>query len=145
LGLCLYLNANIYHQKLALFKVKLKTIRLLLHLGSRAYEKVNYNTTTNKLSIHVHNAFLFRELYMKVITFTDFRSNLSATIDRVNENHQPIVITRQKQKPAVLMSLDDFNAYKETMYLLQPTNAVALERSIRQYEAGKLERHKLLD
>jgi len=81
---------------------------------------------------------------MKIIGFTEFRANLSATIDRVNENHQPIVITRQKQKPAVLMSLDDYNSFQETMYLLQPANASALDVSIKQYENGKLKQHEEL-
>jgi len=42
------------------------------------------------------------------------------------------------------MSLDDYNSFQETMYLLQPSNAAALDASIKQYEDGKLKQHKEL-
>ena len=37
----------------------------------------------------------------------------------VNDNHAPILITRQKSPSVVMMSLEDFNAYEETAYLLR--------------------------
>ena len=49
------------------------------------------------------------------------------------------MITRQNAKPAVLMSLEEFNSYEETLHLLKsPTNAKRLRRSIADAKAGRL-------
>lgn len=46
---------------------------------------------------------------MRTTSFTNFRKNLAATIDGVNDDHEPVIITREGGKPsAVLMSLEDF-------------------------------------
>jgi antitoxin YefM len=48
-------------------------------------------------------------------------------MDRVTENHEPVIITRRSGKNAVLVSLEDFNAWQETEYLLRsPANAADL-------------------
>ena len=66
-------------------------------------------------------------------------------ITQVNEDHAPLLITRQKGAPAVLMSLEDFHAWEETAYLLRsPENARRLESAIKQLEAGKGRRRNLL-
>ncbi|MGR3659899.1 MAG: type II toxin-antitoxin system Phd/YefM family antitoxin [Paracoccaceae bacterium] len=64
---------------------------------------------------------------MKTISSTELRSNLSATMDMVNDDHEPIIVTRAKGRPAVLMSLEDYAAIEETVYLLSnPNNAARL-------------------
>lgn len=75
---------------------------------------------------------------MKTTSFTHLRSNLAETLDRVTNDHEPVVIVRGKGKPAaVLMSLDDFASYEETRYLLRsPRNAERLEQAIAEIEAG---------
>ncbi len=68
---------------------------------------------------------------MDAISYTAARNNLAKTIDKVNEDHAPIIITRQKGKSAVLISLDDYNAYEETAYLMRnPKNAERLLSAI---------------
>ena len=48
-------------------------------------------------------------------------------LDQVNNDHRPILIARQKGKPAVVMSLEDFKSYEETAYLMaNPYNAVTI-------------------
>ena len=75
---------------------------------------------------------------MESINYTTFRKELSKVIDRVNEDHCPILITRQKRAAAVLMSLEDFKSYEETAYLLRsPRNAERLNAAIMDLEAGK--------
>ncbi|MDO4907639.1 type II toxin-antitoxin system Phd/YefM family antitoxin [Neisseria sp.] len=70
---------------------------------------------------------------MDVITYTAFRANLAETLDRVNDNHKPVLVTRQKGSPAVVMSLEDFQAYEATAYLAaSPKNAERLNRSVAQ-------------
>lgn len=57
-----------------------------------------------------------------------------------------MLITRQNGKPAVVMSLKDFQAYEETAYLLaSPKNAARLQQAILEVEAGKISPHKLIE
>jgi antitoxin YefM len=64
------------------------------------------------------------------ITYTDARNHLAETMDRVTDNHEPIIITRRNGKNAVLVSLEDFNAWQETEYLLRsPANAADLTQA----------------
>ncbi|MFM9912328.1 MAG: type II toxin-antitoxin system Phd/YefM family antitoxin [Methylophilaceae bacterium] len=75
---------------------------------------------------------------MEAITYTDARNNLAKTLDKVNANHAPLLITRQNGTPAVLMSLEDFSAWEETVYLLRsPRNAERLSLAISDIEAKK--------
>lgn len=82
---------------------------------------------------------------MDAVTYTAVRNNLAKMLDKVNDDHDPVLITRQRGKPAVLMSLEDFNAYEETAYLLSsPRNAARLRRAIRALGAGKGKVRKLI-
>jgi len=82
---------------------------------------------------------------MDAISYTNARNNLAKTMDRVNENHEPIVITRQNGSPAVLMSLEDFNAWEETAYLLRsPANAKRLNDAIAAINSGNTKERALL-
>lgn len=75
---------------------------------------------------------------MDAISYTAARQNLAATMNRVIDEHEPVIITRQKAGAVVMMSLEDFNSINETMYLLEnPANAEHLRRSIAGLEAGK--------
>jgi antitoxin YefM len=75
---------------------------------------------------------------MEAVTYTHARNNLAKTLDKVNENHAPLLITRQNGAPAVLMSLEDFTAWQETVYLLRsPRNAERLSRAIADVEAKR--------
>jgi antitoxin YefM len=81
---------------------------------------------------------------MDAITYTTARANLADTMDRVCDDHEPIIITRNSQQAVVMMSLDDFKALEETSYLLRgPKNARRLLESISNLEAGKGKARKL--
>lgn len=83
---------------------------------------------------------------MDAISYTAARNNLAKTIDKVNEDHTPIIITRQKGKSAVLISLDDYNAYEETAYLMRnPKNAEHLLSAIQDVENGKHKERGLIE
>jgi antitoxin YefM len=75
---------------------------------------------------------------MRSTSYSDLRKNLAARLDEVSENHAPLLITRERGKPAaVLMSLDDFASYEETQYLLKsPRNAERLLKAIEELDAG---------
>lgn len=83
---------------------------------------------------------------MKVMTYTDFRSQLAGTLDRIADSHCPVLITRQNGKPAVVMSLKDFNAYEETAYLLSSRkNAERLSDAIKQIRQHKTTQRDLIE
>ena len=83
---------------------------------------------------------------MDVLSYSALRNNLASTLDKVNEDHVAILITRQKGKPAVIMSLEDFKSYEETAYLMSsPKNAARLNQSIAEIEAGKYSQHRAIE
>ena len=74
---------------------------------------------------------------MDAITYTKARENLAKTMDRVCDDHSPVIITRKNQRSVVIMSLEDYRALEETAYLLRsPKNARRLLESIAELEAG---------
>ena len=82
---------------------------------------------------------------MNAISYTAARNNLAKTMDKVNDDHAPVLITRQNGAPAVLIALEDFSAYEETAYLMSsPQNAKRLRRAVRQLKAGKGRARKLI-
>ncbi len=83
---------------------------------------------------------------MKVISYTAARNKLADTMNEVTEDHAPVIITRQKGKPVVMISLEDFNAYEETTYLLRsPRNAARLAQALEDAESGRVETHELAE
>ena len=81
---------------------------------------------------------------MRATTYSDFRKNLAANLDRVNDDCEPVIITRGRGKPAsVLMSLEEFASYEATLHLLRsPRNAARLQAGIDELEAtGGTERN----
>ena len=76
---------------------------------------------------------------MRATSFSNLRKNLAATIDSVNDDHEPVLITRDGGKAsAVLMSVEDFASWQETNYLLKhPADAKRLLDGIAELEAGK--------
>jgi len=64
---------------------------------------------------------------MDVLSYSDTRAKLKEVMDRVVEDHQPVVITRQKAEAVVMVSLADWNAMEEAVHLLStPNNAERL-------------------
>jgi len=83
---------------------------------------------------------------MDTISYTAFRQNLSCALDKVNEDHVPLMITRQNGEPAIVMSVQDFKSYEETAYLMaSPKNAARLNASIEEIESGRHSKHDLID
>ena len=83
---------------------------------------------------------------MDAISYSNFRSHLASTLDKVNDDHTPILITRQNGKTAVVISLDDFKSYEETAYLMaSPKNDARLNLAIAEIEADKTDQHSLVE
>ena len=83
---------------------------------------------------------------MATITYSAARTNLATTMKKVCDNHEPVIITRQKEESVVMLSLEDFRALEETAYLLRvPKNAKRLLESIAELEHGGGKTRKLAE
>lgn len=79
---------------------------------------------------------------MQIINFSEARNKLKSVLDQVANDYDYTVITRRDAQDAVVMSLEQFNGLMETVHLLKsPANAFHLEKSIKQYQQGKVVNH----
>jgi len=83
---------------------------------------------------------------MDAISYTVARATLSKTMEKVCNDHSPVIITRKRESPVVMISLEDYQAMEETAYLLRsPANARRLLESIAELESGKGVERELLE
>ena len=81
---------------------------------------------------------------MNAVTYTAARENLAATMDKVCNDREPVIITRNRDQAVVMVSLEDYKALDETAYLMRsPANAQRLLAAMRSLEAGKGKVRKL--
>lgn len=75
---------------------------------------------------------------MDAITYTAARARLASNMNRVCQNHEPLIITRNREQSVVMLSLEDYQALEETAYLLRsPNNAKRLMDAVIELNAGK--------
>ena len=73
---------------------------------------------------------------MNNMTYSAFRSHLSQALDRVNDDHRPLLVARRSGKAVIVLSLEDFKSYEETAYLMSNIkNATRLNESIKELES----------
>lgn len=83
---------------------------------------------------------------MDAMTTQQARHDLDGLIDRVIDNVQPTILCNDKGNKAILISLDEFSAWQETLYLLSnPTNAKRLLNSIQEAKAGRVTEKALIE
>ena len=83
---------------------------------------------------------------MDAISYTAVRANLASTMDRVCNDHEALIITRNGEQSVVMLSLEDYKALEETAYLLRvPANARRLLDAIAEVEAGGGKVRELLE
>lgn len=83
---------------------------------------------------------------MRAITYTRARNNLAATMKKVCDDHDPIIVTRKNNEAVILMSLEDYEALTETAYLMQsPKNAKRLIESIEELNTGKGKEREIIE
>ncbi|KOR28878.1 antitoxin [Achromatium sp. WMS3] len=74
---------------------------------------------------------------MDAITTNQASQMLDSLLESVTNNVEPMIICNDMGNKAVLMSLDEFNSWQETLYLLSnPANAEHLYQSIREVKFG---------
>ncbi|MFJ4650162.1 type II toxin-antitoxin system Phd/YefM family antitoxin [Nocardia sp. NPDC088792] len=84
---------------------------------------------------------------MRAMHATEARANFAAVLDAATEDNEEVIITRSGDKePAVVISLREYEALKETAYLLgSRANARRLLESVENVRAGRVEPRELLD
>jgi antitoxin YefM len=87
-----------------------------------------------------------KENDMNAVTVTAAKRNLEKLITQVIDNAEPTIVSTDSGKQIVMMSLDEFNSWQETVYLLStPANAAHLRRSIAQAQAGQTIERELIE
>ena len=83
---------------------------------------------------------------MTAMTYTAARENLASTMDRVCSDHDPVIITRNRDQAVVMLSLDDYESLQETAYMLRsPANTRRLLASIDSLNKGKIIKKSVRD
>ncbi len=83
---------------------------------------------------------------MNAVTLTEAKKNLEQLIEQVISDVEPTIITTDTGQNIVLLSLDEFNAWQETLYLLSnPANAEHLRQSIEEAQSGKVVEQELIE
>jgi len=83
---------------------------------------------------------------MEIVTITEARNNFKELFDKVVYGHEEIILHRKGKESVVMISLEEYNALKETHYLLSnPANAAHLKRSIEQLKQGNVIKKEIKD
>jgi len=77
---------------------------------------------------------------VNAITVAEAKENLERLIQQVRADSEPTVLCTENGAQVVVLPLDEFNSWKETIYLLaNPANAAHLRKSIAEARAGEVE------
>ena len=83
---------------------------------------------------------------MTAITLNEAKKNLEKLIKQVIDNDEPAIVSTETGEQVVVLPLNEFNSWKETIYLLSnPANAEHLRKSIQQSAAGQIQEKELID
>jgi antitoxin YefM len=75
---------------------------------------------------------------MNAVTINEAQKDLELLIERVISDVEPTIVCTDAGQRVVLLPLDEFNSWQETLYLLSnPANAEHLRRSIEEAQTGK--------
>jgi len=81
---------------------------------------------------------------MQAVTLKDAKRNLPRLVEQVLADAEPRIVVTDEGGQVVVMPLDDFNSWKETLYLLgNPANAAHLRRSISEARSGRAKAREL--
>ena len=83
---------------------------------------------------------------MQVVSFTELRKNMKTIMNDWCNNHDLTIVTRQKEPALVMMSLEEYNAWQETFYLMKsPQNHAQLIKSMENVRKGRVQERDLVE
>jgi len=83
---------------------------------------------------------------MQVVNFTEARNNLKSIFDTVYRNSEEVIVNRKNNENVVIISLNEYNAIKETEYLLQSkNNREHLLASMKELREGEGRQRELIE
>jgi antitoxin YefM len=83
---------------------------------------------------------------MEVVNYTEFRKNLTKSLNKVNDDAEIVVVSRSKGKNVVVMSLEEYNAIQETLNVVKSvSNRNRLDKAIEEMDKGQFEIHTLIE
>jgi antitoxin YefM len=83
---------------------------------------------------------------MEVTSYTHFRQNLKSFLNKVNEEHEPLYVTRSSGDDVVVLSKEDYESIMATLHLMKnPSNAQRIAQGLKDYEQGLGEERKLVE
>ncbi|WP_127124471.1 type II toxin-antitoxin system Phd/YefM family antitoxin [Pseudoflavitalea rhizosphaerae] len=83
---------------------------------------------------------------MRVVNYSDFRSQLAENLNVVNDDKEIVIVSRTQGKTVVVMDLDEYNSIQETLHLMgTPANRKRLEEAVAEMKSGKSIKRKLID
>ena len=83
---------------------------------------------------------------MKVINYSEFRTNLAENLNSVNNDREIVIVSRTKGKNVVVMDLDEYNSIQETLHLTStPANRNRLHKAIAEMNANGGKKRKLIE
>lgn len=87
----------------------------------------------NKSFLNTLYSFMQRlKLDEDILPLSEFRANAASMIEKIKEDHRPLVITQHGKSSAVIMDVSDYEQLIETIELLQEVN-----QAREQLEEGK--------
>ncbi len=75
---------------------------------------------------------------MRTTNFTDFRANMKSYMDAIIDDYDTLIINRPNGSGIVMMSLEEYNAIKETEYIMSsPETMAAIRQGEEDIKSGK--------
>jgi len=82
---------------------------------------------------------------MKIVNYSELKSNLKHWLNSVIDDVEEVVIKRKDQQDLILISLEEYNSLMETNYLLSGKNRKVLLDSITEVKKGRKEYQKIIE
>lgn len=83
---------------------------------------------------------------MNTVTVNQAQNKLREIIRRIIDDMEPTIVMTESGESVVMLSLSEYNAWQETIYLLStPANAEHLRRSIAEDRAGYAKEQELIE
>ncbi|MFA8434498.1 MAG: type II toxin-antitoxin system Phd/YefM family antitoxin [Marinifilaceae bacterium] len=75
---------------------------------------------------------------MKTVNYSELRTHLKSNLDEVSENQETLIVHRSGGKSVVMISMDEYNSWMETIHLIKSqANRERLEQSIKNVKEHK--------